>query len=471
MRVINCAIFVSLISLAANTIGSAKAADVDPLKSYLDALKSAMTTLDGDLNQVGQLMKAGTVITPSAVKMINLGKEFSTLGRSSNFTNDLNTNFISGAKTLGANLTAFHTGIPAVPVGTPNLALTELNTYKLDKPLIDLDKIIKGDLADTTKLSGSLKMHLAALGADLNDAGRYAIDPSLAKDKDPFADVSAKEDLISTNVSTLPFVLFISTGAQFQSPYTVSYNSSAGTAMLTNTGNSTVPYLEVSYFDRWVMRPEGKIPSSIEQDSWQPISEWPGTDKLWGFLSRPDLEFHLGFLLASGTSSSNIPASSIAGGGDFWTDASVGFPVLRFKSSTRNQQVTINFTGGATTDKQFLSVHPFFTPGLGYQLAFKAPSALGTSGTNIAFLISKVGYGYFDVPTLSNQSNLNVTVTSLPQFQSKWAPTIGSYFAYPLGGGVFLELNVNAYFMRNPTPWNISTGVTLPLDTIGKIFH
>jgi hypothetical protein len=118
-----------------------------------------------------------------------------------------------------------------------------------------------------------------------------------------------------------------------------------------------------------------------------------------------------------------------------------------------------------------MAVHPNLLFGLGYQSSFTAPALLGSKTNTPAFIMSRAGYGFVDMPELTSATNLDIKVTNLPQFQLKWAPSIGTSFYYPLGSGSYFSLKVNAYFLNNPTPWNVTAGITIPLGKLGSVFQ
>lgn len=288
------------------------------------------------------------------------------------------------------------------------------------------------------------------------------------------------------NVRTneLPYRFFISAGATFQAPYIVSYNQTTGAATLTNTGSTTVGTLDFNFIDRYVLRPNSQDMYYYGKSSgWHWVDQWQeeeSKDTFLGWLhgtlgysiTHPDIDWNLGILFANGAPSSSgsnttYSTATIAGSGNFWTDASVGLPLLRDKGDNLIQQVSAEIAGGATTDEKFMSVHPNFFVGGGYQASFLP--FYESSTNNLAFIISRAGYGFIDMPDLT--TNLDVRVSrSLPQWQRKWEPSIQTSFYFPMVGNIYFSLNVQACFLQNPTPWNITAGVTIPLDKVTDIF-
>jgi hypothetical protein len=429
-------------------------ADVSDKATY-DDVKDKLAKLDGALPTVGQGLNSGMSMPEVGKDLCQMGTDLSTLGKSTNFTRDwANSGFTAHLNALLSDLG---------PVPKPSKAT---DYAVINRILVSASRDMRAteiNLSDTTKVDfASFQKNLGALGGDVFSLGVRVLGPG--------SEHSAELSRIfgTTNQPALPYRFFISSGARFQSPFTVSYNKTAGTAVLTNSGNSTVGFLEFSFFDRFVLRPQRSSYKSKYSDT-TADSKWHFMYK-WDEWLRPDIEWNLGFLFASGANSTNFPVSTIAGGGNFWTDTSVGFPVARFQSQHLMQQLTFELSGGASTDENIMAVHPSFLVGMGYQASFTAPALLGNATNTPAFIISRVGYGMVDIPQLTSSTNLNVKVTNLPQYDLQWSPAIGTSFAYPLGNGSYLVLDINAYIRNNPTPWNISAGITIPLGSLGNIF-
>lgn len=143
-----------------------------------------------------------------------------------------------------------------------------------------------------------------------------------------------------TNSPSLPYKVFFSVGAKFQNPYALHVDPSSAFATLTNSGNSTVPFLEFTYLNRFVLRD----PSDESDPRWDGVRQIVARDKIeafWPFLHFPDIEIHLGFTFANSLASSNYSASTIAGGGEFYNDGSVGLPFMRYTSASQSHQLTL----------------------------------------------------------------------------------------------------------------------------------
>lgn len=444
------------------------------------ALGAALNKLGSDLPNLGANLKLLGPIAPSSLNRYFLVPN--------NFDNDL--------ARIGADLAA-----PAPAADLKTLG-DEISKPKPDPSSLAADQNnlathlapLGGDLiAAASSLSGNsqtlnadiapVSVPPAKLSADFRSLGTHLASPPPpgANPGDSLSSLSG--DLLNlasdtmpplTNEPSVPFRFYASFGSTFQSPYTISYDPTKQTARLTNAGNSTVFSLEFSYFDRYILRPDkSSITLGSNDDSWR----WtlgdsrPFTEKLRQLVYHPDFEFHIGFLLGTGANSTNIPASTIAGGGNYYTDTSLGFPLARRRRTDLIEQFSLEFSGGVSTDEQLMAVHPNFLASFGYENSFFAPSFLAGGEKTPAFVVGKVGYGFVDVPYLSSPSeNLNVKVTDLPQFVRRGAPAVETYFAYPLATNSYLLLRANAYALRNPTPWNISASLTIGLDNISKIF-
>ena len=428
------------------------------------ALTQELTDLNNGLNYQGIIDNDNNVSARQGggASLRNLGTIFITLGYSTNFANDLQNAVVTTTSSpVGAQLAGLRPPSPQDKAKRSVLA-----KFRLERPGDDIITM-QDDLASGN--ASSLQSDAATLGNDLYIAGTFeGYGPQVANHLFP-----------NTNGFGLKYMFFISPGATFQSPFLVSYNQANGTASLTNAGSSTVGTLDFNFIDRYVLRPQrANYYGTADDGRWHYINKWGESGFLGGLRNivfDPDFDWNIGILFANGSpssSGSNVYSSStIAGSGNFWVNTSVGFPLLRSRSDTFVQQITAEISGGATTDEKFLAVHPSFLVGGGYQGAwYNAPTLVGSSTNNPAFVFSRVGYGFIDMPVLSTSTNLNVKVTNLPQYQLKWAPALATGLYYPLGGGVYFSLQMNAYFMKNPAPWNITVGVSMPLNKIGDIF-
>lgn len=262
-----------------------------------------------------------------------------------------------------------------------------------------------------------------------------------------------------TNSSYIP--AFISAGAKFVSPYTIHVDGTNGT--LEKSGDSTSAFIEFTLLDRYVLRPDSEEEVHGSFLGAKPISP---------FSHLPDVESHIGFSFANSSGPSTYTATTIAGGGDFYSDASLGLPFARWSNGAHRQQVTFELAGGVITEKSFMAVHPNAFAGLGYQAAFRPWYLPGTNHLS-ALLTGRVGVGWIDVPSDISKASTNITVAvsgGLPLFELKPYPTLGVSFLLPISDSIYLTVGGNAYMKDDPAPWNITVGATMPFDKLGSKF-
>lgn len=277
---------------------------------------------------------------------------------------------------------------------------------------------------------------------------------------------------IPTNVPSLPYWSFFSSGAEFQNPYQISVSNKSAT--LTNAGSRTVAVLEFDFINRYVVRD----PKRMDSDA--PVNnEWGtwvvGKNRfLGGYLENPfghlpDVQINLGFAFDSGSSSTTYSASTLAGSGDYYSDGAVGLPIWRSQRQAMRQQVSLDFAGGIATDKQFLEVHPNMVFGLGYQTSFK--TFYNTSNNACGFFCSRIGAGWTDVPSLTG-SGSGVVVDGLdnPEFKFRVAPALEASLAVPLTSAIYLTAQANVFMENRPSSWNITVGATIPFSSIQDLF-
>jgi hypothetical protein len=440
--------------------------DLQSLSGHIPALGADLTSLGQPVNRFGR------VPTPIEKSLATFGQELSSTNPSHNPSAELSV--------LGADLS--NSSTPTNKLSYDKKALANDLQAHLGPALQDLG----ADLLDPVKSAG-FKDDVRGVAVPRTDFAQHISSLGVHLSAQPTGDDatgnldSSTDDLVQlgkdfqepSGAQSLLYTFFFSTESSFQSTSAISYNTSNNTARLTNSGSSTALLLKASYYDRFVLRPnKGMIYRQAYDDSeWHFVNKWADAQHWYNAFVRPDIEWHLGFLLGNGSNPTNIPASTIAGGGDFYTDSTVGIPLARRVRPHVLEQITFDVSGGVSTDKEFMAVHPNVRFGLGYQAAFTAPSLLGASTNPPAFIISRAGYGFVDMPYLSSPNkNLDIMVTDLPQFDMKGAPEIESSIDYPLGNGSYLTLGVAAWILKNPTPWNISTGLTFQFDAIARIF-
>jgi hypothetical protein len=394
----------------------------------------------------------------SEVKRRGLGFVFNTefilnLAKDTNFT-DANIEEISDflqkltPNTAASTMTTFSLAAEtALSVNSTNITALSTNLSPIEASLPTI----------ATNLAAA-GMNLSALGTNIDALQTNA--PTLGKNITAFGtslnDFGIKLADLTTNSPSLPYTVFLSSGARFQSLSSVNVQSPTS-ATLGTAGNTTAGFLEFTYLNRFVLRPNTPADDHIEY---------------FPFLKHlPDVEFHGGFSFANSTGSSNYTASAIAGGGDFYSDLAVGLPLFRYASPSQAHQISLELSGGGVTEKAFLAVHPEFFGGLGYQTSFKPPGLL--SSTNLCgFLSVRGGAGYIDTPNITDTTT-NITVDmkgGLPQFHQVWAPSMGVEFEYPITGNIYLTVNADVYFKDSPAPWNISVGASIPLSNFNNVF-
>jgi hypothetical protein len=256
-------------------------------------------------------------------------------------------------------------------------------------------------------------------------------------------------------------------GAKIDNPYSITVSNN--TATLSSGGPSTDGYLELYGTTRYVFR-EGRYEDPIAADYWSMhFRETTNDGKIHTvnpFGHMPDLQGRLGFVFRGKTSPTNFTSSAIVGSGDFYLDAGGGFPLLRYLSEDRlwKQQVSLEVSGGFTTDKDFLTLHRTTFIGAGYQGRFPSANA-NLSG----YWMGRVGAAWIDTPRLSGSSvalnNLNE-----PDFKSVCVVTSGAEIVFPLTSAISLQFGGNAYYGITPTPWNVTLGISLDLEKVFQGF-
>ena len=266
---------------------------------------------------------------------------------------------------------------------------------------------------------------------------------------------------VQTNQPSRPYYAFFTAGAEFLNPYVVSVPNATvhGTGTLTNAGSSTVGFLEFDYINRHVLRADGAYygPSWLFK---------PGTH------FYPDAQFNIGFLLGGGAGLTNTSYSAqTLAGADFYSQFTLGIPIVRLDRPEQSHQISVELSGGVTTESQFEIVHPNAFAGLGYQVAFKPIIGLATTN-NCGFFSARFGAGWVDVPSLVGTNNLvNLDGNGIPIFDFKPSCEFGAYLAYPLTQSTYLTVDANTFFGDNPpNSWNIKVGLSIPLEKISGIF-
>ncbi|HEY0433941.1 MAG TPA: hypothetical protein VGC95_08715, partial [Chitinophagaceae bacterium] len=213
-------------------------------------------------------------------------------------------------------------------------------------------------VSESLKADSEAKKAAAAAAKSKADADAKAAEAAEAAAKAKREALLPKEAAVKSHITehgpSIGYVFFLESGARFQSPYTISYDATANTAKLTKAGNSTAGFLQFSYFDRFVLRDPGtysgaegdmldkrrdkgkswdkrKVGRSLTNTSDRAEDKFAHSQFDWlvPFAHYPDIEWHLGYTFANGSSSSTFSSSSIAGGGDFYSDASIGLPIMR----------------------------------------------------------------------------------------------------------------------------------------------
>lgn len=262
---------------------------------------------------------------------------------------------------------------------------------------------------------------------------------------------------ITDNRSNIWGQVSVWTGAKFSNPYRIAGNQ------LTSNEDNTDAYVEINLSSRYIQR-RGKEASDVVWGGWGNITPNDGKIHFVNPLAHlPDIDARIGYVFRNGDTPTNITASTIAGTSDFYSDGSIGLPVIRFSSRDTEkpwrQQVTLELGGGFATDKESLDLHPNVFGGLGWQASFMIATNLQGSW------IARAGVALIDQPVLLGNTN-TVLLNSLgdPQYDLKLAPTLGVMVTYPLTPSISFQAGANGYFTRRePASWNVTVGVTLDL--------
>jgi len=294
------------------------------------------------------------------------------------------------------------------------------------------------------------------------DAGMFT---SLTNDWDMMVNGERAYALPSTNTPvSSPYQAFIASGAEFVNPFQIVVPAGAHFGTLTNAGHSTVGFVEFDYINRHILRPGRMDPTAKQPNK-------------YGFFNPlgdvPDVQFQLGFLFDNGTTVTNgqtYSAQSLAGA-DFYTQMGLGFPLWRHDLPTQSHQVSLEASGGMTTEQSFEHVHPNAFVGLGYETSFSP--FIGSATTNVCgFLVTKIGAGWADLPATTGTSNyVYLDGNGNPRFDFRPNWEMSAYLAYPLTSKVYLTVEANTFVGNNqPDSWNIKVGASIPLDSMSTIF-
>jgi hypothetical protein len=250
------------------------------------------------------------------------------------------------------------------------------------------------------------------------------------------------------------------TGARFGSPYTIN----GTTKTLTSSGNTSQGYLEINLNSRYVLR-HGRDADIYEADTnlirkfyfpWHP----PGC----GFsFPMPDITASLGYVFSQSSGPSNYNASTIIGSSDFYLNASLGVPLLRYCTDTNGAfkgQLTLEISDGFVTDKQFMELHHNFFVGLGLQGGFLFKG-------NQAYWFGRAGYAEIDQPVLvGGTSTVQFNGLGQPDFNQDWIPSTGATVVFPLTPAINLNAGIDAYYTRHPANWEANLGVSFDLSKL-----
>ncbi len=284
----------------------------------------------------------------------------------------------------------------------------------------------------------------------------------------PPAKTNGKEAV--PNPGVLGFPLFVSSGAEFLNPYKVLVNNSTKTGVMTNTGSSTAGFLEFKFIGRYAF----KGPQAEEGNMLRPHEDKFPLGGHWvnPLATKPDVEFTVGFIFGNSTSgsgtNSQYSASTLAGAEDFYTEGSMGLPVIRdYDTNTMTrQQVSLELGIGVVTEKNFLELHPNYFVGLGYQRSFNRIG--GSTNSAQGIFRSRLGAGWLQWPeTTGNNLGVRVDGNGLPMFKTEPALSICASLAYPITDAIYMFVDVNTYFRGEPPDaWNVRVGASVALEKV-----
>ena len=242
------------------------------------------------------------------------------------------------------------------------------------------------------------------------------------------------------------------------------------TKILSSRGKSTDWYLEINLVDRYVLRhgPQAD-PSEVtigdKPKIWSPLSGMTLSDL--STIPAPDITASLGYVFGNSSGPTNFSASTIVGSSDFYLNASIGVPLLRWcsdKDGTWKQQLTLEISDGFTTDKQFLQLHHNFFAGLGWQGGFIIDGKQG-------YWFGRAGYALIDQPVLvGGTSTVEFNGLGQPNFNQEWVPSTGATIVFPLTQSINVNAGINSYYSHAPANWNANLGFSFDLSKLASAF-
>jgi hypothetical protein len=137
----------------------------------------------------------------------------------------------------------------------------------------------------------------------------------------------------------------------------------------------------------------------------------------------------------------------------------------------QRQQLTIELSGGMTTDRDHFIIHPTMFVGGGFEGAYYRNSSDNPPAKLKGIWCSRVGMAYIDRPRLHTDTTGTTVLLDPqgnPEFHTQWVPSVGFDITFPVTKVIDLQLGGNAYFTDAPAEWNLNLGVSLNLDKFFK---
>jgi hypothetical protein len=282
-------------------------------------------------------------------------------------------------------------------------------------------------------------------------------------DKDNSAKISPP-DSVHTNKWRISF----SSGAEFMNPYYISVPPGAGkgpNGTLTNSGSSTVAYLQLDVMKQWVFNPGAFDVKNNAQ-------RFPILDAK-NLLENLDWQFDIGFLLGNSSKlTNNSYSAQTLAGSDINSQFGVHIPLWRAVEDGVPIQVSLGGSIGITTDHQFEKVHAnefvggVFDAAIPYNLWGGATNDVGPG-----LFEARLGGGHLEFPsTTGTADQVMLDGNGIPEFNERWVPVLGFNTQIPFGKSLFLNLEGNTYFGDQlPDQWNVRVGVTVPWGNVSKM--
>ncbi len=291
---------------------------------------------------------------------------------------------------------------------------------------------------------------------------------------------SAGRTQTNPDLPTTPSVDYsmVTGGIKSVSPYlTKGAEDTTAHAVALDKGKSQVRgYIEFQYIDDWVRNPSNRASTTQDeaigshfglQGTQHWLAPWTVVPHADAFDYSAQVGFNFGDSNSNGYKDAN--ASTIAGGGDFYIRASLGYHLLRHGGERMRFTIGPDLSGGMNTDLGNFDVHSHAMGAVKWSVGFKAPGLETAQG----MLQLRIGYAFTDVPHLTTLNNAPAIATDggRLQFDSmRGGPAFETQLLYPLNDSLMLAIGGRIVQLGHADQWSFNIGMVLPLDRLGALF-